>query len=442
MSDTTVLHREAQRQALVDAGQGAFNPLEDEVGRSQALATVAAAIAYEGWSGRSADRLLSYVADGADDGELKAANKGAASISSPWSAWATTTTEGGDAARVFRRHLQQVEPGSGRVPAPGGTVLDLEAPAAPPRWLVPDFLVRGKVHMLSGAQGSMKSGLREAMMAASVTGTPFLGRAVEKLRWLVIDGENSHDDLRARYKALGITVAHMREDIHLTTREKNVRLGEDEWDSWLRREIESFRPDVLVIDTVARCCAGVEGRSEDSVAAFFGNVLVPLVDHHDLALLYTAHHRKSGGRSGTDEAVLGSVQWAGQAEQTLTVAHTGPLTMKARADGGTDTHRSFVVRRPKGRALVENAPEHFAVTGQLDSSGALVAFMVSAPAGEPTPVEQLVGALTGAPLGSGALADALRLNRTSKKYIDLRDDAVGAGLIEKNEDGLYEVADA
>lgn len=442
MSTTTVLNAEAQKRALVAAGEEAFYALTEDVGHAEAIATMCAAIAYEGWSGKSADRLLSFVADGADEAELKAAKRAAASISSPWSAWSNLSEDASGHARTFRRHLQQVEPGSGRVPDPGGTMLDLEAPAQPPRWLVPDFLVRGKVHMLSGATGSMKSGLRTAMMAASLTGTPFLGREVEKLRWLVIDGENSRDDLRALYKALGITTAHLREDVHLTTREKNVRLGEEEWDSWLRREIESFRPDVLIIDTVARCCAGIDGRSEDSVAEFFGDVLVPLVDHHDLALLYTAHHRKSGGRAGTDEAVLGSTQWAGQAEQTVTVAYTGPLTMKARADGGKDTHRNFVVRRPKGRALVENVPEHFTVTGQLDSSGALVDFKVSAPAGEPTPIEQLVGALAGQPLGSGALAEALGMNRTAKKYMDLRDEAVGAGLIEKNADGLYEVADA
>ena len=131
------------------------------------------------------------------------------------------------------------------------------------------------------------------------------GRCSVEDEYLRSDGR---DDLTARWKALGITNDHWT-DIHLTTRERNVRLGDPEWDSWLAREVEAFAPDVLVIDTVARCCAGIDSNSADAVAALYGNVLVPLVDRHDLALLFTAHHRKSGGRAGTDDAVNGSVQW-------------------------------------------------------------------------------------------------------------------------------------
>jgi len=81
----------------------------------------------------------------------------------------------------------------------------------------------------------------------------------------------------------------------------------------------------------------------------------------------------------TENPVLGSVQWAGQAEQTITVAATGPLEFDAQSDGSTVTRRPFVLRRPKGRTLVSNAPEHFEVRGRVDPSGALVAFEVLQP---------------------------------------------------------------
>lgn len=409
----------------------------DGAARPRTFATMVAALAYEGWKGRAADQLLGDVFGPFDASELARAKRDAQAIERPWDAWDSSPVEAAEAAEVLRRLLRQNAPATARTPEPGGVRFDLNEPPAPPRWLVPDFLVRGKTHMLSGPTHALKTGLREAMMAGSLTGQPFLGRKVPGLRWMVLDGENSRDDLTARWKALGLRNTHLTH-VHLTTREANVRLGEPEWDEWLRREVERFRPDVLVLDTVVRVCAGVNSLDGDAVAALYADVLVPLVDRHDLALLFTAHHRKSGGQAGTDEAVNGTVQWSAQAEQTMTVAPTGPLALTERPDSSTDTYRPFVLRRPKGRTLVDNSPEHFEVRGRLDVRGALTEFAVVPPQSEPTTAERLIAALD-SPLGTGALAQALDLNRTGDKFRTALTDAVEAGLIVKR-DGRYERA--
>lgn len=415
---------EAARDAAEDLG------IDDEA-RPSTFAAVVAGLASEGYGGRAADALLSAAMDGYDNAELAAAKRAAKALC-PWAAWDDT---GHESAGILRQKLRQHAPAADTAPPPGGVRFALDEPPTPPKWIVPDFLVRGKAHMLSGPTHVFKTGLREAMMAASLCGRHFLGRDVPPLRWMVLDGENSRADIASRWKALGLTDEHWP-NIHLTTREAHVRLGEEVWDSWLTREVDAFKPDVLVIDTVARVCAGVAVNDNDRVAALYANVLVPLVDRHDLALLFSHHARKSGGKAGTDDAALGAAAWAGQAEQTLTIEHNGPLELREEDDGSTSTRRAFILHRPKGRDLVSNAAEHFEVRGRLAPNGALTALEVVQPAVDLPTAGRLVAALE-APLGAPALAQAVELNRTGNKFRRALADALEEGLIVRGPEGDY-----
>jgi len=97
----------------------------------------------------------------------------------------------------------------------------------------------------------------------------------------------------------------------------------------------------------------------------------------------------------------------------------------------------FVLRRPKGRALVPNDREHFHVHGRLDANDALTAFSLTTPKeAEVTTVQELLGALS-EPLGRGALAEAIGLDPTGRKFRGALSEASNAGLVAKGEDGLY-----
>lgn len=429
--------------ALMEALNG---PLDDDLDsaylalserdESRALATLYAALADAGWTGEPADYVVTHAAAGVTERALDAARKAADKITDPWSAWDDLPTAASNGAHALRDFLRKNDPWVAGMPASGGVVLDLDAPPEPPKWLVKDFLVRGSTHMLSGGVGSFKSGLREHMMAASLTGGRFLGRPVDPLRWLIIEGENSDAHVRKNWRAAGLRPEHLT-SIHYTPRSAVVRLGEPKWNDWLRREAAAFKPDVIVIDTIVRVCAGINSMDQDSVAALYAELLVPLVDEHDAALVFTAHHRKSGGRKGTDDAVNGSTQWAGQAEQTMTVATTGPLKFD-----GQETQRSFVLHRPKGRDIVDPRPEHFTVRGRLDADGALLERTVSLPKAEDVSnVQRLVAALSDGPLGAGAMADRAGLHRTGKGIQNARQAALDEGLIVRNDDGLFTLAE-
>jgi hypothetical protein len=61
----------------------------------------------------------------------------------------------------------------------------------------------------------------------------------------------------------------------------------------------------------------LQGQSRTTVYGF----LQGLCNAYGVAIVLTGHDRKSGG-GRDDEAASGTMQWAGQADQTLTIANT------------------------------------------------------------------------------------------------------------------------
>lgn len=425
---------------LSEDAETVFYELADRTSDANALAVIIAALDREAWTGKAArDVIGSGVPFSGED--YARAERAAAKVSDPWAAWHDADDDTRAAVDVLREHLRANRPNPAADLPREGDTLDLDRPPAPPDWLVPDFLVRGKVHMVSGAVGVFKSGLWTAMMAANLRGEPFLGRESKPLRWMIVDGENSAEDITARWRALGLTAVEL-ENVHITGRRHGVRLGEPEWDRWLEGAADAFRPDVLVLDTIARTCGGVDSNSQDAVADLFGRVLVPIVERHGLALLYTAHHRKTGGRG--DSVVLGSVQWAGQAEQTITVAAAGPLERDPRDDGGTDTRRAFRLTWHKERSLRPGAQpsEPFTVTGRLDAAGALAELAVEgAPPSEAEQLEdRIVAAATAEPRIAARLAEAVGAKKDGRGFRGALARAEESGRLVKADDGTYRPA--
>jgi hypothetical protein len=386
---------------------------------------------------------------GFTNAELAAAERAAASITYPWQAWDEIEVsarprddelaelhEAQEAAKLLRRLLRANAPIDPAMPAPGGEKLSLNGKPTPPRWVCPGFAARGHVTMGSAAWGSAKSLLREEMMACSLLGRPFLGRSMPKLRFMVIDGENSREDVETRWRALGLSDDHLA-NVHFTGRQKGVKLGRADWNKWLEDEIEAFHPDALIIDSVMRCC--LPGLTNEEVTALFDELFVPLADKYDLAVIFTHHHRKAGAKGNLADAALGAMQFSGQADLTFTVATTKKLTITPRADGGFDTLSKFVLHFPKsgrGALLTEDKPEYFEVRGVIDADGALQHLRLDHPKGEPTLDERILAELT-QPLGRGALADCLGIHQTGSPFRTALARLAENSEIVKNDDGLY-----
>ena len=423
---------------LLDVGNDVCYSLPEHLfDQDKAFPLVAAALRAKGWHGRPAWQVM-FARDGDVPYErYEQVAKAGATIEDPWSKLREHTEDRGQ-VNALERLLGEQTHHSLVTPEPGGTEVDLDVSPVAPRWIAKDFLVRGKTHLLSGPTHAFKSGLFAAMMTADLKAQPFLGRDVRAGNWMVIDAENSREDVAHTRRALGLTNTDVVGRVHTTLRDARVNFTEPHWQQWLRAEIERFRPSVLVIDTVARCFR-TPVLDNDAVVELYADHIVPLVDEFDLALVLTHHERKGGASGNRAEAAMGAGQWAGQVEQHLTIAPTTKLRLTPQEGGTTATHRAFALRRPKGRALMSDAPEHFDVRGVLDSDGALMSMTVSSPHDDPTDEQQLVAACD-RPVGRSELARALALNATGTRFRNALEKAVDSGDLVKSDDGLYERA--
>jgi AAA domain len=285
------------------------------------------------------------------EGEFKSAAKTAESIRTPWawfeSPYASGFVERSDNianyASIFRERLENERPNSIVLPPLQGETMNLSAGVKAPRWLVPGILARGKVHMLSGSWGSSKTLFRESAMAASLLGKPFLGRDVEPLRWMILDGENSKEDVEARWLALGLSDELISKHVHFTGRETRLKLGTPDGDRRFSDAAERFNPDVIWVDSVMRCCATT--ISNEDATRLVDETFAPLAEDHNAAVAFSHHHTKSSGnRSTSSNAALGGTQFTGQPDLTMTLAKTQPLTMTPQPDGTTLTESRFAFR--------------------------------------------------------------------------------------------------
>lgn len=448
------LSREALMEALHENGQPLYYALGGET-TVAALAAFVAAFAAEGWSGDAGRDAIGYAVDGYDPEAMVHAARAAADIGSPWSSWAHCSDPKGDLAahaEVLRRLLRQHRPATAVTASLESAVLPWGGTNAPD-WLVPGTVVRGRVHVLHGPQHAAKTTLRDAMLAASLTGVPFLGREVRPLRWMIVDGENYDRDVLTRWAALGITEDLVAEYVHLTARgSKLTNLADAEVRERTERVAESFAPDVIVVDTIARCFRGLDANSQDAVAAVFDNLLAPLADDHGAAVLASGHDGKRGGRGAG--AMLGSVQWGGQADQTMQVAFApgfkeGKIERTPRPDGLTDTRTAFVLTREKGRVTWDQTPEAFAVVGVTEGPpGAEVLHELRVVPGDGKPATpttaakahpldgEIVAALADGPLARSDLAVAVgKRDDTGRAFRDALKRVIAAGQVVQSDDG-------
>jgi hypothetical protein len=421
--------------ALHDAiGEVAENTALDTFEIADNLPTVAAALADVGWSLAAAQKWTPDLLPALSSREVALLESQARSVTDPWDALTGLDVPRmvDDAWQEVRRALIEHADLAREMPARGGQ--RPTGSGSKPKWLIRDMLAARKRHLLAGTHGSAKTTLWMSMLAASLKGTALLGRDVPPLRWLVISGEQTADEMEELFRAHGLTDEHL-ESVHWTTREAGVSLGTDTWNAWFAREADVFRPDVIVLDTVGMVCQDVAVRDNDAVRRLFRDVLTPVVDRHDAALLALTHMRKGGGRG--DEGVLGAQDWTAQSDQVVTVGPTGPLKITKNDDGTLTTSRPFAMRRTKTRVIADTAPEHYVVAGAVDADGTTTALSVDHPLVAPTTVERIVAALD-APLGRGALADAVKLHGTGTKFREALALATDSGLITKNDDNLYE----
>jgi AAA domain len=220
--------------------------------------------------------------------------------------------------------------------------LDLSRPPEPPEWLVPDYLARGWITLDHGREGSGKSVVYQAIVAAALTGAPFLGRKVNINRILVIDEENPVDVVNSRLKAMGYDHAQHRGRL-LYFSQIGCRLGEGTWGDQLLAIAEDFGPDLVVIDSMSSATVATWGN--ETITPLFASVFRPLVKA-GRSLLLNHHDRKAGGE--IQDRASGGTQWLAQVDRQIAFEKVAPIAVEELDDGAVRLR--FPIKIAAGKA--------------------------------------------------------------------------------------------
>jgi RecA-family ATPase len=301
--------------------------------------------------------------------------------------------------------------------------------------LAPGMLRRGAVSLLVGATHVGKTLVTHGgIVAAGVLGREFLERPVTAARWLVVDAENSADDIYDVWTAAGLSEANIAESIRLVDREQVAELGlhlsDPDARDWLLEQARRHRADALVLDSLGML-AGVKLTEDQAAAELYRETLKPLAVRGDLGLLLT-HHETKYGRAGSDTGYQGAGQVTAQADTVLTMRQTRKLEQEPEG-AQVRTSSSVALRqakhRPRGAGWTEHVDIAGVVAGAQDGAELLELSVGLRGAQAVSDADRFLAALEG-PTPPGLLAERLGWDRTGKRFRGVRDALEDAGRIE------------
>lgn len=225
-----------------------------------------------------------------------------------------------EAARVFGDPPKQsaanepvAMPGAIRLPTLTPTEL-ARRKIVPRRWVVQDTIPEGEPTLLFGAGATGKSLLLLQLCICVATGRKWLEREVPKGRAVFFTCEDSADELTRRARsildAIGaswdecgdrLLLVPMRDSEHDATLADSDLEATETYHA-LKAVVDTFKPDIRVIDTLADVFAGDENRRSD--AKRFVKLITRLGPGTDIV---TAHPSVSGLADG--RGASGSTGW-------------------------------------------------------------------------------------------------------------------------------------
>lgn len=205
---------------------------------------------------------------------------------------------------------------------------DWRTEAPPRRWIVKEWIPRGVVTALYGDGGVGKSLLAQQLMSSVALALPWCGMDVAPGRALGIMCEDDDDELHRRQeginRALNVEMENL-ENLRLVSRvgEDNLimvfpqRTGAGELTAFFEQldaTCAVFRPDLLVMDTIADFFGGNEiDRSQ--VRQFVQNACGRLARKHQAGVVLCGHPSSSGIATGSGSG--GSTAWSNTVRSRL-----------------------------------------------------------------------------------------------------------------------------
>jgi AAA domain len=208
-------------------------------------------------------------------------------------------------------------------------------------WLYGFDLVRGELTVIGSPGGAGKSSLAIGMAICAATDRELLGEKIRggsNLKALVINGEDSTDEIRRRVYAFCLAHGVAESDLNgltvvgandgwvqrisfLTTNEKGMSaLNQDGLDA-LQLALDALDPDLIVLDPLVSFCAG-GNMNDNAVMASIMRKLKEIAARYECAMLIV-HHTRKGGEAGNVETISGASAITNLARRAIMPA---PLT--------------------------------------------------------------------------------------------------------------------
>lgn len=179
-------------------------------------------------------------------------------------------------------------------------------------WVIQDLIPRNSVGFLSGKRDSYKSFLAQYIAYCIASGTDFLGFKTNKVKnVLYLSLENGERLMKERGKMILNGLNHIR--VRNVGWLYDLRLDNDEDMKELRRDIEKYDIDFIIIDSFRRSGSFKE-KDADSVNDFFLDYLKPLKIDYKLTILAIAHNIKGKNKNYDD---LDMIRGSGDISATL-----------------------------------------------------------------------------------------------------------------------------
>nr|WP_245211717.1 AAA family ATPase [Neoroseomonas oryzicola] len=207
------------------------------------------------------------------------------------------------------------------------------SPAPSRQWIVPDWFPRGVVTAVYGDGGVGKTLLAQQLLTSVALGKPWCEVPVTKGRVLGIFCEDDTDELHRRQEA--INRAYGCDMLDLGSLRLVSRFGEDnamvrfdrngtgtltEFHGLVMATCDSWRPDVLVLDTAADLYPDNENE-RPKVRWFIQAGLGRIARAFNCSVVLLAHPSQSGIASG--EGTGGSTAWNNTVRSRLYLVHEG-----------------------------------------------------------------------------------------------------------------------
>lgn len=193
------------------------------------------------------------------------------------------------------------------LPLPGLDLARLDSPLPEPNWLVPGRVVRRSLTILGAKPGVGKSWIVQDLSVALCTPRPWLDMPIgDAARVLYVDAENGDDIALERLQRLGARSATLGGRLHYTTASLTLPVGPGV--ARLAATIESHRPDLVIIDTLASLAPTAEKDTESS-SAFLAAVWH--ITRDSGAAMILLHHLRKGMQGAPRDDGIDAFRGAG-----------------------------------------------------------------------------------------------------------------------------------